>query len=190
MARLLSVRGSSLVQLPAPEITNLRVLDQHWTFGPTTVADASTLPLHGIHSDALEIVARFAVTGQEPVNSSFGVALRVGGGNTAAAVVGFRPSTHSIGVGRLANVSTAHFTWKADIAPQPVKGVVQLRIFLDRSVIEIYTGGAALTARSNLAAGADASAAQGVAIWAEGGADANLVSLEAWGMGSMWAKVT
>jgi beta-fructofuranosidase len=191
MARLLTVRGDSLVQLPAPEVAQLRVPGRHWEFGPTTVPDGGTVPLAGLRGDALEIVATFSVggTGGAPANSSFGVALRAGGGNTAAAAVGYRPATQCMGIGVLGDASTARIEWKADVAPQPAHGTVELRIFLDRSILEVYSGGAAFTARCNLAAEADAAAATGVELWAEGGADAQLVRLEAWGMGSMWGKV-
>jgi beta-fructofuranosidase len=199
MARLLTVRGESLVQLPAPEVEKLRVAGRHWTFGPVTVPAGGTAPLSGLRGDALEIVATFSVGGSvggtrggaggaAPANSSFGVALRVGGGNTAAAAVGYRPGTRRMGVGRLGDASTVRLEWAADVAPQPASGVVELRIFLDRSVLEVYSGGAAFTARCNLDAQADAAAATGVELWAEGG-DAQLVRLEAWGMGSMWGDV-
>ena len=191
MARLLTVSGNSLVQLPAPEIQKLRKKgnDQHWVYGPIIVVNGSTYSLTGLESDTIEIIAKFRITGQEPINSSFGVALRVGGGNTNAAVVGYRPSTKSMGIGTLANVSTAKLNWKANLIPQPMKDMIELHIFLDRSVVEIFSGGSALTGRCNLAANANASEAQGVEVWANGGADANLVSLEAWGMGTMWGEV-
>jgi sucrose-6-phosphate hydrolase SacC (GH32 family) len=58
---------------------------------------------------------------------------------------------------------------------------VTLRVFLDRSILEVYCGGAAMTGRTfpdPKALGAD--------LFAEGG-KAVLTSLEAWRMKSMWA---
>ena len=184
MARLLEVRGDALVQVPAPEVERLRVAGQHWVLGPTAVPNGGTVVAMGAHGpvvgDALELVATFRVAADAPANSSFGVAVRVGGNNTAAAAVGYRPSTRSMGVGELRGASSVKLDWGADIAPQPgPPRTVELRIFLDRSVVEVFCGGAALTARCNLAAGADPVAAKGVELWAEGGADAQLVSLEA-----------
>jgi len=77
----------------------------------------------------------------------------------------------------------------ADLVPQPSKDVVELHLFLDRSVIELFSGGAALTGRCNLAAKANASEAQGVDVWVDGGAGTNLVSLDAWDIGTMWGEV-
>jgi hypothetical protein len=64
---------------------------------------------------------------------------------------------------------------------------VTLRVFLDRSIVEIYTGGAATTHRIALPA-AVAKTAVGVDLWAAGGT-AQLASLDAWEMGSMWGSV-
>ena len=190
MARLLTVSGNSLVQLPAPEIQKLRT-GEHWTYGPMAIENGSTYSLPGLASDTVEIIARFKITGKEPANSSFGIALRVGGGNTNAVAVGYRPSTQSMGIGTfsLDSVPTALLNWKANLVPQPSKDVVELHLFLDRSVIELFSGGAALTGRCNLAAKANASEAQGVDVWADGGAGTNLVSLDAWDIGTMWGEV-
>jgi beta-fructofuranosidase len=190
IARLVTVSNNALVQLPAPEIQKLRKKKKHWLFGPIKIEDGlglQTQALHGLRSDSLEIVARFQVTGQEPVNSSFGIAFRVGGGNDDAAVaVGFQPRTQSIGIGKLMNLSTIPLNWKV---PQPSMNLVEMIIYLDRSVIEVFSGGAALTGRCNLSPLANASEAQGVNVWSIG-ADANLVSLEAWELSSMWGNIT
>jgi hypothetical protein len=37
------------------------------------------------------------------------------------------------------------YGWAADILPQPAVGEVHMHIFLDRSVLEVYSGGAAVT---------------------------------------------
>ena len=59
---------------------------------------------------------------------------------------------------------------------------VTMRVFVDRSVIEIYLGGAALTVRSFPS---DPEAAKGVELFSEGGA-AVLTALEVWRLGSRW----
>ena len=72
-----------------------------------------------------------------------------------------------------------------------------LRVFLDRSVVEVYTGGAALTQRCLLPAslwaqlradGARPSDSAQIDAFAEGGS-ALLSHLESWPMRSMWGAV-
>ena len=77
------------------------------------------------------------------------------------------------------------------IVPQPSPDVVRLHIFLDRSIIETYTAGAALTSRCFLPTygGKHHNSSEGVDLWAVGGT-ARLLSLQAWHMGSMWGNVT
>ena len=188
LARLLTVSGTSLVQVPAPEIKYLRVPDKHWMFRSMYVPTGTAVTLKDLRGDALEIVATFNVSGATS-SSRFGIALRVGGNNTVAAIVGYCPNTQSMGIGTLDKISSTKFEWKADIISQVEVDVVELHIFLDRSVIEVFSGGAALTGRCNLPPNANAEEALGVQLWSEGGKDAKLLSLEAWGMSSMWGKV-
>jgi hypothetical protein len=60
--------------------------------------------------------------------TSFGLSLRVGGGNKGGPVctVGYVPSSKTLTYG----------AWKADIIPQPTSTTVQLHVFLDRSIVE------------------------------------------------------
>ena len=106
--------------------------------------------LEHISGDALELVATFA-TGNASA-TSFGLSLRSDGAS-GGCKVGWSPGTSSI----------APAGWKADILPQPQAGTVELHVFLDRSIIETYTGGAALTSRCLGPKG------RGVDLWAEGG---------------------
>ena len=59
---------------------------------------------------------------------------------------------------------------------------LELRVFLDRSVLEVYAGNRLCVTRVIPAGPAQ----EGVEIWARGGA-ANLKSLESWPMSSIWA---
>jgi len=59
---------------------------------------------------------------------------------------------------------------------------VQMHIFLDKSIIEVYLNGSAQTARTFPDPGS-----LGLAIFSEGG-DAKLKSLDIWEMQSMWGK--
>jgi sucrose-6-phosphate hydrolase SacC (GH32 family) len=60
---------------------------------------------------------------------------------------------------------------------------VTLRVFLDRSILEVYCGGAALTNRTF-----SDPESLGIDLFAEGGA-ARLRSLDVWKMQSMWRHV-
>merc|ERR1712066_219720 len=97
--------------------------------------------------------------------SSFGLSLRVGA--RFSCQTGYN----------LVEKSIAPLGWKANIVDQP-EGMVVLHVFLDRSIIETYTGGAVATNRCLLPAGVDGSEVKGVDLWAVGGS-AKLLSLEA-----------
>ena len=101
--------------------------------------------------------------------------------------VGYAPASQSIVYDGTAGKGGR--TWRADIVPQPVRGQVQLHVFLDRSIIEVYTGGAALTTRCLLPKGVEGGQAMGVDAWAVGGST-KLLRLEAWKMGNMWGPVS
>ena len=97
--------------------------------------------------DALEIIATFSTTGSA---SSFGLSLRQSANFSCA--VGYSPTRRSI----------EPLGWSADIVPQPVANTVELHVFLDRSVVETYTGGAVATSRCMLPAGGGGDDAKGV----------------------------
>merc|ERR1712196_727526 len=90
----------------------------------------------------------------------------------------------SIGVGARGAAS-----WDASIAPAEVSGSAKLHVFLDRSILEIYSGGAAYTSRTFLPAGVSGSEAVEVDIWSRGG-NAQLLSMEAWPLSTMWGDVS
>ena len=97
--------------------------------------------------DALEIIATFSTTGSA---SSFGLSLRQSANFSCA--VGYSPTRRSI----------EPLGWPADIVPQPTARTVELHVFLDRSVVETYTGGAVATSRCMLPAGVGGDDAKGV----------------------------
>jgi len=181
LMRTVTVSGRSIVQLPAAGTFEPLRTGTKFVAGPISVnprlAHESHMPvkyLKGLRGDALEIIATFSTS---DVNaSSFGVSLRVG-------------ANFSCNTGyNIAEKSIAPLGWKADIVAQPV-GKAVLHVFLDRSIIETYTGGAVATTRCLLPAGIDGSTVKGVDLWAIGGT-AKLVSLEAWEMETMWKPVS
>ena len=114
-----------------------------------------------------------------PPPTRVGLALRLGAAanatGAAACEVSFAPANRTLGAG-------AFDGWPARALPQPGGAAsVELRIFLDRSIAEVYSAGAALTARCSIAPVEAARAAVGVAVFAEGAAAG---SLAAWRLGA------
>ena len=183
MMRTVTVSGASIVQLPAKG-TFEPLRSYHWSVGPTTVVAQPTNGSYApdVKGDALEIMATFNVA--TSTATSFGISLRVGGGSKGGPVctIGYSPTTELImyepGNGR----------WKAGITPQPTADTVQLHIFLDRSIVEVYTGGAALTAGCRLPSWEAGAAAQGIDVWSKGGT-VQLLAMDVWKMESMWGSV-
>ena len=194
--RVLELAGEELVQSPVPEIEALRGV-VHRQRDLAIGADARGY-LAQIAGDALEL--ELTVDLRRTRARRFGAAVRVSGDGRGARVW-YEPAANRIGVDRLlgpeqvyANPATAR---SGDLqgaveklhAPQVTapagtvhggSGSVSLRIFVDRSILEVYCGGAALTDRLY----PDASAT-GVDLFAEGGvAHASTVSV--WPLRGTW----
>ena len=134
------------------------------------------MPVPGFRGDAIEVEATFELGNATTV----GVGL---GGAPGSLCVGYTAASKSIGVGH-----RGPGEWFAGMAPQPAgSGTATIRIFLDRSIVEVYSGGAAMTA-VHFGAGS-ATAKAGLSVWADGGAG-KLVSLVAYPMRSMWGPVS
>lgn len=176
LMRSVTVAGASIVQRPATgSFEPLRTSATPVSVGPISVAAGGSGYLPTLRGDALEIRAVFSTKVRA---QSFGLALRVG--DTTSCKVGYTPATKTLN-------APGENSWRADITPQPSADTVSLRIFLDRSIIETYTGGAALTSRCLLPRGVTNATATD--LWSVGG-QAQLVSLQAWHLGSMWGDVT
>ena len=182
VARLLSVYNrSAIAQAPAPELSRLR----------RTVVHKDKMA--GV--DALEVIATWNVSAAAPI---FGLRLRQVGNFSCD--VAFDASKNAVvagpGIFQAAAVDAAAALpwWPAKVVPQPGPGMVRIHIFLDRSVVEVYTGGAALTARCLLPPpsrdGHASSAVKQEANVVVTGVGAELVDLQAWEMGTMWARTT
>merc|ERR1712217_607566 len=117
--------------------------------------------LPGLKGDALELIARFATSGITA--KSFGLLLRAGANFSCA--TGYN----------LADATIAPIGWKANIIAQPM-GEISLHVFLDRSIVETYSGGAVATTRCLLPRGIAGTLSMGVDLWAEGGS-AKLITL-------------
>jgi len=159
--RVIELKDDRLVQEPVPEIEVLR--GKHYP--PPDLSAPNSLK--DVRGDALEIIATF-----RPGDAAqFGLKLRVAEDGRAFVTVAFDPKTGNFGInGRM--------------QPSYVEqgGPVTMRVFLDRSIVEVYVNGAAQTARVF-----PEKKAQGAAIFSEGG-QAKPTSLDAWEINSMWSK--
>ena len=169
---------SSIVQLPAPG-TFEPLRGARSVFGPLAIGDGAQY-LPSLTGDALELIATFSTAGSA---TSFGISLRVGSGDDFKGCdVGYAPATQSI------IAPGAGAGWFAGITPQPgAPQTATLHVFLDRSIIEVYSGGAAFTARCALPKW-DLNAT-GLDLWSKGG-NTTLVKLEAFAMRTMWGKIS
>jgi beta-fructofuranosidase len=154
--------GNRLVQSPAPELEKLR-RDPFPHVEGVTLNDSFRV-LDGVRGDTMEIRAAF-----EPGDAtSFGLRVRRSADGKNGVVIRCD--------GKQIDAAGAK-------APLPAgQKAVELRVFLDRCVLEVYAGGECLTrvvypGKDDL----------GVEAFAQGGT-ATLRRLEAWPMGSIWAK--
>ena len=162
--RVVTLAGNRLWQEPIPEIQTLR--SKHYSFPDLTRIDL----LKDIKADSLEVKAAFA-----PGNAKrFGLKLRVSPDGKAFTRVYFDTASRAFGVDGPALKNDPQ---------QPYLNPgedVQMHIFLDRSIVEVYVNGSAQTARTF----PDPNAL-GLVIFSEGG-EAKLKSLDIWKMKSMW----
>ena len=161
--RVLELADDELVQSPVPEIETLRGT-LHRQRDLTIVPDAQGHLAH-VAGDALEL--ELTVDLRRSRAHRFGAAVRVSG-NGRGARVWYEPAGNRIGVDRLLGPEQVYAnpaaTRSGDLqgpveklqAPQVTapagtvhgeSGSVTLRIFVDRSILEVYCGGAALTDR-------------------------------------------
>jgi len=162
--RVLTLVGDRLWQEPVPEIQCLR--DKHRAVRDVSREDA----LKDIKGDALELTATFAPGAAK----RFGIKLRVSPDGRSFTRVYFDTNSRTFGVdGRALPIRPQNSYLKRGEN-------VQMHIFLDRSFVEVYINGSALTARTF-----PSREALGLEMFSEGG-KAELKSLDIWTMKSMW----
>jgi len=181
--RVLSLgkNGKDIVQRPIREIEALR--GRHCRCGPLVVEPGEDGYLPGIQGDALEVMVRFGCV--RSTASRLGLKLRVATEGARAIRVWYEVETGRFGISGTETEPTGRgpidASARAAVAPSDtVNGLMSLRVFLDRSIIEAYCGGAALT---NIAFSEPS--ALGLDLFAEGGR-AEVHSVEVWHMKSMW----
>ncbi len=183
--RVVSLRPDGKVwQEPIPEIESLR--GQHWHFDAEKEAVEG---LETIKEDAAEIIATFLPTGEA---GTFGVKLRISddGAEYVRVYVDLKSKTFGIdgpifdksneGVEPHARKPVIYLETPSEsldlVSP---KDPITLRIFLDRSVLEVYVNGNALTVCPESRA-----SAKGIEIFNDGGAA--LKEFDLWRMNSAW----
>jgi len=161
--RVISVAGGRLVQEPIPELKVLR--GKKSQFGNLSVTPESKDLLEGAGGDALEIIATFKPGGAK----RFGLKVRASADGKGGVIIWYDPAGRQFGVANRR-------------APSDLKapGPVRLHVFVDRSIVEAYCNGNAITKVTYVDA-----AAKGLAVFAEGG-KCTLESIEIWKMKSMW----
>ena len=164
--------AGALVQTPCPETRALRGI-RAGALANKRLADGVFVGLSNV-GDALNVVASFDVGNADFV----GLSVRVLDDFSCDVVWNVSAATLTAGVDP---------PWPAVYPPAPTDPV-ELEVFVDRSIVEVYFFGAALTSRCALPASlhdAVPSEIASVRAFAKGGT-ATLAQLEAWTMGSMW----
>lgn len=161
--RVISLKDNRLWQEPIPELKILR--HDHKKIDQQTVAAGSPTHLKTIRGDAMEIIANF------DRKSAKRCGLVVRADDKGKGLVIWADAGNQFGIG---NHAQTHFLKKGDS--------VDLRVFVDRGIVEVYCDGVALT--HTCFAPADKIE---VFAFSEGG-EATLTSLEAWKMKSIWRK--
>ena len=172
--RVLSLHGGHVLQQPIPEIETLR--GRHQRFDGRTVEPDRAGCLPESRGDAVELIAVF--DRGTSTAARFGLKLRVSADGKEAVRVWYEPKTDQFGMdGAVTKKASA---WAGMMRDGSGNQPVAVRVFLDRSILEVYCGGAALTGRTF-----PSPEALGMDVFAEGGV-ARLTSLEIWHMQSIW----
>ena len=176
LPRVLTRDGDRLVQVPAPEVERLR--GPHFHVDRISVKESATDFVPHASGDTLEIIAEFS----PGTAKRFGLKVRTGPKGENGTKIYYDVSTGRFGVeGGLKPLSKDPELGAAAAfigAGEPVK----LRVFLDRSLLEIFVNGQSMT--GVFSCNPDD---VGLDLFSEGG-DATLVSLDAWKMKSIWPE--
>ena len=189
--RIISCRDGDLWQEQIPEIDVLR--RRHHRFGGadieriTGAAERAAARLIGVKGDAIDVVARFGAGGA----GTFGLKLRVSEDRTDHVRVYFDRATGAFGVDGPTVDQTAELTDEESFKNRAASNDSQLssdepvtmRILLDRSVIEVFVNGRAISTQMFPAADA-----QGIELFAANGIlETPVESIDIYEMSSMWS---
>ena len=166
--RVLTLERDQLLQTPIPELTMLR--GRHVQVAGRTIDPAACLPLQEVRGDTLEIVAEFDL--EDASAKRLGLHLRMAENGEERTTVFFDTASREFGCRTRVDGKERVDQGPSGLAVDAKS--VRLHVFLDRSVLETYVNGRAVTARMYPAPGSLAAA-----LFAEGGS-ARLRALEAW----------
>lgn len=167
LPRVLALRADGrLGMTPAPELEQLR--GKHWEFRDVAISPETPFVPDGVWGDCLEIQAVF-----ERCNAdAFGIELRRSPDGAEKTAVAYDNVAQRLAAGdRIGDF-------------QILRGeeMLDVRIFLDKSVIEVYANGRACITARTYPTREDAC---GVSVFARG-ENARLRSLDVWEMGTIW----
>jgi beta-fructofuranosidase len=177
LARVLGVdeRGR-LTMAPAPEYAALR-RDGHAELDLTLRAERAH-PLPALSGDALEL----AVSADVPPGARLCVEIRVSDDGRERTLVAIDGARRTIEVDTTCASLDPEVPGERVVAPYEDEGPFGLRIFLDRSILEVFAGAATCVTARTYPTRPDAI---GVTLRAEGG-DVHVGRLEGWRLAGVW----
>jgi beta-fructofuranosidase len=173
---------------PVEEVKSLRGSHRH--LGPIAVGSGEDIVLDGVGGNAIEIEAVIEPGDAHEVGLRV---LRSPGGEEETRISFFPDAIRKFGTPQLqidgtsSSVRTDLISRTPEIGPLDIAEdePLRLRIFVDRSIVEVFANGIqALTLRAY----PDRDDSTGVSLFARGG-EAKLLSLDAWQMECVWPEL-
>ena len=174
LPRTIELVDDRLVQHPVPELEAARGKRYH--LEDLTLSPNATGRVGGLQGDVLEMIIRVDPTRTQATR--FGVKLRLSDDNAIFTQVFYDIPSASFGVD--GNFVRERFSVEAGPSHLAPTDPIELRIFLDRSVLEVFVNGQSKTERIF----ADR-AMRGIAFFAIGG-DVQFESIDVWEMNRIW----
>lgn len=177
LARVLGVDAHGrLTMAPAPEYAALR-RDPH-AAQRLVVADGAPRTLEGVRGDALELSLKVEV----PSGARLLLELRATNDGRERTLVTLDGTLRTIEVDTTGSTLDPEIAGDLVAAPYHADGPLDLRVFLDRSIVEVFAGATTCITARAYPTRPDAT---GVALRADGG-DVTIVRLDAWRMATVW----
>lgn len=179
LPRILSLRPDRMLRVdPAPELASLR--RQHYRWADLELTSASRGILEGVQGDALEIVAEWELSDA----TEFGLKVRCSPEQSEQTLIVYDC------IGKRLFVDRARSSLSSSVERDVRGGLVELaagetlklRIFLDRSVLEIFANGRACLTSRVYPTRPDS---LGIDLFTDGGS-VKLRSIDIWEMDSIW----
>ncbi len=170
--------GLRLVQQPAREIESLRDTELH--LGQMNFEEANKrIAEAGFGGGTLELQAEI------DVGSAREVGFRVLQGSDEETLVGYTASPSEVFVDRTRSGNVQFhetFPGRHSARLEPVRGRIDVRVLVDRSVVEVFAGGGRVAITDRVF---PSTTSTGLSLFAEGG-NARIVELQAWKLHSAW----